>query len=347
MSEGKMEKKKKRGGVVFLAIVLVVALLTIAFVVLKGLGVVKFGPSLPRKIERVRPSNFDFKNIKFGRLGSGGKYVARLYITGVIEEANESYNQEWLLDTIEDLENDENNVGVMLVIDSPGGTVYEADEVYLALRKYKNAGKPIWAYFKSMAASGAYYISCAADTVYANRNTLTGSIGVIFGPTFDATAFLEKLGIKATSFTSGKNKGMLNFDKPVTEEQAQIMQSLVDECYEQFVSIVSQGRKKSLSEVRALADGRVYTASQAKDNGLIDGVGSLENAEDRMKERLAISTGLSKEDAENLEFYDYEYLYNPPFMRRVFDSIAGESLRKAVGQSVGPLIQYPAYLYRQ
>ena len=347
MSEGKMESKKKRGGVVFLIVVLAVAFLAVAFAVLKGLGVVKFGPSLPHRIERARPSNFDFKNIKLGKFGSSGKYVARLYITGVIQEANETYNQEWLLDTIEDLESDEDNVGIMLVIDSPGGTVYEADEIYLALRKYKNAGKSIWAYFKSMAASGAYYISCAADTVYANRNTLTGSIGVIMGPTFDATGLLEKLGVKATSFVSGRNKGMLGFDNPVTEEQAQIMQSIIDECYEQFVSIVSQGRKKSLTEVRVLADGRIYTANQAKENGLIDGVGSLENAEDRMKERLAISTSLSKEDAENLEFYDYEYFYNPPFMRRVFDSIAGDSVRKAIDQSVGLLIQYPAYLYRQ
>lgn len=341
-----MENKKKRGGVVFLIIVLAIALLAIAFAVLKRLGLVNFKPSLPHRIERVKPSNFDFKNIKFGKIGSGSKYVARLYITGVIQDANETYNQEWLLDTIEDLEEDEDNVGIMLVIDSPGGSVYEADETYLALRKYKNSGKEIWAYFKSMAASGGYYIACAADYIYANRNTLTGSIGVIYGPTFDATVLLDKIGIKATSFASGKNKGMLNFNAPLTDEQQAIMQSLVDETYDQFVSIVSQSRKKSLAEVKALADGRVYTANQAKANGLIDSVGTLENAEDRMKERLAISLSLSSEEADDIEFCDYEYLFDPPLMRKFFDAVAGDSVRKALTDAVGPAIRYPAYLYR-
>ena len=277
---------------------------------------------------------------------SGQKYVANLYVTGVIQEANETYNQEWLLDTIAGLEEDENNAGILLVIDSPGGAVYEADEVYLALRKYKNSGKQLWAYFKSMAASGGYYIACAADTIYANRNTMTGSIGVIYGPAIDATALLDKIGIKATSFASGKNKGMLSYNSPLTEEQQKIMQSLVDETYEQFTDIVASSRKMGLKEVKALADGRVYSAKQAKDNGLIDAIGTLENAQERMKERLAIVLGLPGDDADKIEFYDYEYVYDPPFMRRFFESIAGDSFRKAMDQTFGPAIKYPAYLYR-
>ncbi len=340
---------KKKGGAFFLAIVLILAFVVVALGILKTFGVIKF-PAPSSKIEKAgrnsSPINIDFSNFKLKRIGSKEKYVARLYITGVIQDANETYNQEWLLDTIEDLEKDENNVGIMLVIDSPGGAVYEADETYLALRKYKNSGKEIWAYFKSMAASGGYYIACAADYIYANRNTLTGSIGVIFGPTFDATVLLDKIGVKATSFASGRNKGMLNFNSPLTPEQQKIMQSLVDETYEQFVGIVAQGRKKSIDEVKALADGRVYTANQAKANGLIDNVGTLENAEDRMKERLAISLNLSGDAADGIEFYDYEYFYNPPLMRKFFDAIAGDSVRKALSEAVGPAIRYPAYLYK-
>ncbi len=341
------KSKKKGGGVLFLIIVIVIALLTLAFGILKGFGVIKLpASSLPKK-ERSNPINVNFGNFKIGNFSSRGKYVARLYITGVIEEANETYNQQWLLDTIESLENDDRNIGILLVIDSPGGTVYEADEVYLALRKYKNSGKELWAYFKSMAASGGYYIACAADSIYANRNTMTGSIGVIIGPTFDATVLLERLGIKATSFASGKNKGMLNYNEPLTEEQKNIMQSLVDECYEQFVSIVAQGRNKSIAEVKALADGRIYSANQAKQNGLVDAVGSLENAQDRMLERLAISQKVEGDEADSVDFYDYEYFYNPPLMKRFFESLAGDSLKRAVDETFGPNIKYPAYLFRQ
>lgn len=341
-----VKSKKKGGGVLFLIIVIVIALLALAFGILKGFGVIKFNPSLPSRKERSNPVNVNLGNFKFGNFVSKGKYVARLYITGVIQEANETYNQDWLLDTIDCLENDENNVGILLVIDSPGGTVYEADETYLALRKYKNSGKEVWAYFKSMAASGAYYIACAADSIYANRNTVTGSIGVIYGPTIDATGLLDKLGLKATSFASGKNKGMLNYDTPLTDEQRKIMQGLVDETYEQFVSIVAAARKKSLTETKALADGRVYTANQAKNNGLVDSIGSLENAEDRMRERLAISQSLSSEEADNIDFRDYEYVYQAPLMRRFFESATGLSLPKAMDRTFGPDIKYPAYLFQ-
>ena len=346
------EKKSKKGGVVFLIVVIVVALAVLALGILRGFGVIKI-PSISasafsQRTRRDNPSSgLSFGKFNLGKFSGSTKYVANLYITGVIEEANESYNQEWLLDTIDELENDQNNVGIMLVIDSPGGSVYEADEVYLALRKYKNSGKQLWAYFKSIAASGGYYIACAADSIYANRNTMTGSIGVIIGPTFDATALLEKIGVKATSFVSGKNKGMLNFNEPLTDEQKDIVQALVDECYEQFTDIVASARNKSIKEVKALADGRLYTAKQAKENGLIDFIGTLENAEDRMKERLAIVMSLSSDEADQIEFYDYDYVYDPPLMRRFFDSIAGDSLRKALENSFGPAIRYPAYLYRQ
>lgn len=344
-------KGKKKGGLIFLIVVIVIALAAAVLGVLKGAGIIKlpsFGASSSsqrNKSQGANPININFGKIKLGKF-SGGKYVARLYVTGVIQDTNEFYNQEWLLDTIDELENDDDNVGIMLVIDSPGGAVYEADEVYLALRKYKNAGKQLWAYFKSIAASGGYYIACAADTIYANRNTMTGSIGVIIGPTIDATELLDKIGIKATNFASGKNKGMLNYNEPLTDEQRGIMQGLVDECYEQFTDIVASSRKMALKDVKKLADGRIYTAKQAKENGLIDSVGTLENAEDRMKERLAIVLGLSADDVDNIDFCDYEYVYDPPLMRRFFDAVVGDAARKALDRTFGPAIKYPAYLYR-
>jgi protease-4 len=341
MNEEISKNKKKGGGLLFLIIVIVIVVLAAVFGILKGVGVIKGAPSASRGNN---PINLNLGNFKLGKFG-GSKYIARLYITGVIQEANETYNQKWLLDTGESLEADANNAGILLVIDSPGGTVYEADELYLALRKYKNSGKEVWAYFKSMAASGAYYIACSADTIYANRNTVTGSIGVIYGPTIDATGLLEKIGVKSTNFVSGKNKAMGHYDTPMTDEQRKIMQSLVDECYDQFASIVASARKKSLTETKALADGRVYTASQAKSNGLIDGIGSQENAEDRMRERLMATQGLSGEEADAVDFVDYEYIYQAPFMRRIFESMTGVSVKRVVDEKLGPSIKYPAYLF--
>ncbi len=215
------------------------------------------------------------------------KRIARILIEGVIEKENENYNQKWLLETIEELTDDKKTAGIILYINSPGGGVYQSDEVYLALKKYKEkAKKPVWAYFASLAASGGYYIGCAADKIIANRNTLTGSIGVIAGRFVDLTALMAKHGIKSETIHSGRNKTMGSVAEPVTEEQRAIMQSVSDECYEQFVQIVAESRKMELSAVKELADGRIYTAQQAKANGLVDEIASFDDTVDMFKEQV-------------------------------------------------------------
>ena len=153
------------------------------------------------------------------------EYIAKLFIKGVISESNDSYNQEWILSTIKNLQEDTNNRGIVLVINSPGGGVYQADEVFLALEKYKKkTERPVYAYFTSLAASGGYYVGCAADYIMANRNSLTGSIGVIAGQFTDLTGLMEKWGIKSTTIHSGRNTLMGNFNEPMTQEQQEIMQ---------------------------------------------------------------------------------------------------------------------------
>lgn len=205
------------------------------------------------------------------------KFIAALYIEGQISQENADYSQTWLLSVIKRLKENKKNVALAVYINSPGGAVYQADEVYFALQDYKTSGKPIWVYQGPMAASGGYYISCAADKIFANRNTLTGSIGVISGTTFDLTGFLNNLGIKSETVHSGKNKNMMNFNEPFTNEQKEIMQSICDECYEQFVSIVAKNRRMNYDTAAKLSDGRLYTAKQALEHGLIDGIDSWEN----------------------------------------------------------------------
>lgn len=236
-------------------------------------------------------------------------YVSVIYISGVISEENKTYNQKWLLRRIKNARKDQNNYGILLYIDSPGGTVYESDEAYLALMDYKKTTKrPVYAYFGSLAASGGYYIGCSADTIFANRNTLTGSIGVIAGQSLDATGLLDKLGVKVTTITAGRNKNMGNYNSVLTDEQRAILQSIADEAYEQFTQIVADSRKKPLSEIKELADGRVYTANQAKKNGLLDEVCSFEDAKAKIREQLSESAGGT------VNFIEQKYHYEENWM---------------------------------
>ena len=204
-------------------------------------------------------------------VGEIGPSAATMWSTG-----ETTYDHDLYMNYIDQLMYADNNKGIMLYVDSPGGTVYESDELYLKLMEYKEVtGRPIWAYFGSEACSGGYYIAMAADYIYLNRNCWTGSIGVVVS-LVNCKDLYDKLGIKEIDIASGKNKTLGAAGLEMTEEQYAIMQSLVDEAYDQFVQIVCEGRDMEDSVVRPLADGRIYSAKQAVDNGLIDKVGSFE-----------------------------------------------------------------------
>ena len=252
----------------------------------------------------VLDGNYDKEEIK----GYKSEYVAAIYIEGVIQEENQNYNQKWLLSTIKQLKNDKRNQGIVLFLETPGGAVYQADEVYLALQDYKTSGKKVYAYMGSMAASGGYYIACAANEIWANRNTLTGSIGVISAQFVDISSLLKEKGIRTAIIHSGKNKAMGHMTEAYTQEQLDIMQSICDECYDQFTSIVSTSRQMPLAEVRTLADGRIYTARQALENKLIDHVDSWENCLANFTEKVLEKPGIKiesyrKEKKQNIRDY--------------------------------------------
>ncbi len=166
---------------------------------------------------------------------------------------------------------------IILKVESPGGSVNASDLIYNEVIKTKNSKKPIVAFYNSIAASGGYYVSVPADKIIATPATWTGSIGVIMQvPNF--SGLMSKVGLQMVTIKSGKSKDTLSPYRPTTEEDQEIFQKLVDESYEQFVQIVSKGRKMNLQKARALADGRIYSAKQARENGLIDKVGYFEDA---------------------------------------------------------------------
>ena len=211
-----------------------------------------------------------------------------------------TYNHDLYMTYVDELIYSDYNKGIMLYIDSPGGTVYESDELYLKLMEYKEVtGRPIWAYFASQACSGGYYIAMAADEIYANRNCWTGSIGVIVSM-LNCKGLYDKLGIEEIDITSGANKAMGSAGLELTEEQYEILQSLVDEAYDQFVEIVCEGRDMDEATVRKIADGRIYSAKQALELDLIDAIGSYE------EEQIAFG--------EEEEFSEYIYYHTPEDM---------------------------------
>lgn len=271
-------------------------------------------------------------------------YIARIDIKGVIQEKNETYNQKWLLDMIGSLMKDENNKGLFIYVDSPGGSVYEADELYLKLCEYKETtGRPIYAYFSHMAASGGYYIGCVADYIMANRNCTTGSIGVIMGPVYTLTGLFEKYGIESTSITAGKNKNMFNINEPITAEQRQIIQDYINEAYDQFTGIVAKERSLPIERVRELADGRIYTANQALEIKLIDKICGYDEAVDYMKSELYNDSGIALEYVE----YVYEKTFSD-FFSSISTKISGQkadSFLDDITERINSCPKGPAYFY--
>lgn len=266
-----------------------------------------------------------------------GKIVV-LPIEGVIE--TDEYG--FLREAIECAADDERVRGVVLRINSPGGTIAGSDYYYTLLKDLKEElDVPVVASMGDVAASGGYYIATVADQIFAERSTLTGSIGVIVSM-YDASELCEKVGVASTPVVSGPMKGMGDFMKKPTPEETAVWQALVDESYEQFLDVVRAGRpwyrdateksgedkensqnsedeavgekseggepvetalaEERDAELRRVADGRIYTAKQALELRLIDEIGFLDDAIDAAIE----AAGLTPETAEVVRYEELE-----------------------------------------
>jgi protease IV len=176
---------------------------------------------------------------------------------------------------------------VVVRVDSPGGAVAPTQEIFEEIQRAKKK-KPFIASMGSTAASGGYYIASACDKIVANAGTLTGSIGVIMQLT-NVEELMKKVGVKGINVKSGVNKDIGSPFQPLSPEGRQILQSLVDNVHSQFVVAVAQSRGMDEAEVRKLADGRIYSGEQAKDLGLVDQIGTLEDAIELAAKRAGIA----------------------------------------------------------
>ncbi len=198
---------------------------------------------------------------------------------GVVEVKGVIFDAERTVKLLQRFGEDKSIQAVLLRIDSPGGGVAASQEIYEAVRRVRRGGKFVIASMASVAASGGYYIACAADTIMANPGTTTGSIGVI-AEMLDASDLLRKIGIQFNIIKSGPYKDSGTPFRKMNEDDRRYLQSYVNDAYQQFVAVVAQERNKPLNEVLGYADGRVFTGQQAKDLGLIDLLGTYTDAVD-------------------------------------------------------------------
>jgi protease-4 len=181
-------------------------------------------------------------------------------------------------ETLKFAERDPEIKGILLKINSPGGTVTASDIIYQEIIRFKaRRNIPVYSAFMDTAASGAYYIAMSSDGIGAHPTTVTGSVGVIMQG-FNVKEGLDKLGVKEQSITSGANKSIGSPFSEQTPEQRKILQSIVDNLFDRFFQIVKKGRPNvSESKLRELCDGRIFTADQAKKDGMIDFIGYFDD----------------------------------------------------------------------
>lgn len=200
-----------------------------------------------------------------------GKKVAIIDVHGVIYSSSDVVRQ------LKKYSKDSSVPSIVLHIDSPGGLVAPAQEIYEEINKAKERGKKVVASFSSVAASGGYYVACAADTIVSNPGTLTGSIGVIFEFPV-AEKLFKKIGLEFEVVKSGELKDIGTYTRRMTKKERKLLQELINDTYDQFVDVLVKQRGIPREKVLKFADGRVFTGRQAQKLELVDVLGNLEDA---------------------------------------------------------------------
>lgn len=221
------------------------------------------------------------------RAGNSSEKIAIIQLDGAIMDLGtsfflEGYNHGQFLATIDQSFQDPTVAAVILSVNSPGGAVGETAQIHKKLIDYmEEYEKPLYVSMGSMAASGGYYVAAPADQIFAEPSTLTGSIGVIM-QNINYSGLAEKYGVEFNTIKSGKHKDIMSPAREMTAEEQTIMQSIIDEMYDDFVQVIVDGRNLDEAKVREIGDGRIYTGRQAQEVGLVDQIGDLDDTIDAL-----------------------------------------------------------------
>jgi protease IV len=254
-----------------------------------------------------------------GPLVVGGGNVALVKIEGLL------VNSEDVVEELTDYSEDSSIKAIVLRIDSPGGGVVASQEIYNAVKNAKKGGKKIVASMGTVAASGGYYVAAAADKIVANPGTLTGSIGVKM-EFASVEKLLEKIGVKGMVVKAGEYKDIGSPYRDMTDHEKQLIQGVIDDVHSQFIEAVSEGRGLPAEDVKAIADGRIFTGRQALALKLVDRLGDLADSI-RLAGTLAGIKGKPRivEKKKKLSFLDY--------MKEETSAWIGEVITKGLGRN--------------
>ena len=204
-------------------------------------------------------------------LPTGGAKVGVVEIEGIIVDGTAAVRE------LREHAENPSIKAVVLRVNSPGGVVAPTQEIFAAIQRARKAGKPVVATLGAVAASGGYYVAAAADRIYANPGTLTGSIGVVMQMA-NIEGLLKKVGVEYVVVKAGSYKDVGNFARTMSPDERKMLQALLDDVYSQFVDAVAEGRGLERKEVLAFAEGRIYSGQQALALKMVDEMGGFEDA---------------------------------------------------------------------
>lgn len=279
-------------------------------------------------------SNADFYEVVVEE-GALNERIALLTVDGVIQDtgsagslfAAEGYNHQFFLQQLEQVKEDDSVKAIVLQVNSPGGGVVESAQIYREIKEIQaDTAKPIYVSMGSMAASGGYYISAPADKIFVNKETMTGSIGVIM-QSINYGKLAEKYGVEFVTIKSGPYKDIMSPTREMTEAERNMLQEMLNDSYEEFVHIVGEGRHMTEAEVKKVADGRILNGRQAIAAGLADDFGFLEDV------IAAIKTDYNLENAEVFE-YDHTQGLSSLFAMKAQSFLGVDMESKLIGKLI-------------
>jgi protease IV len=212
-----------------------------------------------------------------GRTGTGGrKHTAMVEVNGTIAPGGEA-SADKVTSALQAAFKDKNTQGVVVRINSPGGSPVQAQTIYDEMRRLreKYPDIPLYAVIEDICASGGYFVAAGADRIYVGKASIVGSIGVLMNG-FGFTGLMDKLGVERRLITAGENKGMLDPFSPLDEKDKSHIQTMMKDIHEQFIGVVREGRGKRLKDTPDLFSGLIWTGQKSVELGLADGIGSLE-----------------------------------------------------------------------